>query len=136
MIVWLHTIYPREDQNRLEVTTSLSMDLSPLQGHGRDQWSRTKWQCRNEDDSGPDPDVSAGNLCLCRKIPVYRALGPRAADDDVGSLQYDILQLIAWERSSARGLGGLWEDLDILGDLTSIDDDYDIVLAHMAEKIK
>ena len=28
-----------------------------------------KWQCRNdEDDSGPDHDIPAGNLCFCREI--------------------------------------------------------------------
>ena len=45
-------------------------------------------------------------------------------------------QLLARERSLSPGLDGLREDLDISGNLTSTDDDHDIVLAHMAEKIQ
>ena len=61
---------------------------------------------------------------------------PPAANGKIGTLQYDVLQLFARERSSSRGLGGFQEDLDILGDLTSLDDRYDFILAHVAEKVQ
>lgn len=66
----------------------------------------------------------------------YLVFDPRVSDNNADSLQYDVLQFFAWERSSPRCLGGFREDLDILGHLTSVDHSDNFVLAHMAEKTR
>ncbi|CAF9939217.1 MAG: hypothetical protein ALECFALPRED_008042 [Alectoria fallacina] len=78
---------------------------------------------------------SFNEQCLHRRLtadiclPNYR---PHHVDSSFASptRNWDLLAV-----GATRGLGGFREDLDVLGYLTSINDDYDIVLAHMAEKI-